>query len=461
MTSGDQGLVKVLTTRDIIIAGVGLVVAASTLVSDFLGWFSAGQVFAVALVAMFVGNLLLGLSAAELATTYPKAGAIYDFGAAATPGGEKAKALVGVFLGMVFYIMFMFAGAGETVAGASGAQGLFGGGELWLWVIILSLLAVVPNLLGIELLAKVELYTVAIMLGIRWLFGLAGFSGLNSVGGWSWNNLVPGDLTFGAIITLGGAFAFWSFVGIEFVAPLAEETRDPNRSIPRGIVWALVVILGTSLLMGIGVGGLDPAWIDKVDQNAPQLFVGEAMFGTSGRVLMAIASVLATYSSMTIVYASMPRILYGISRNGHFFGPLSRVFAGVHPKYRTPWTAIIVTAVIFSWAAIQFGDVVELIFSAAYVWLLLYVVYHLLVFVSRFTNPEVDRPFKLPLWVPALGFIGTAYLWWKAFEGAHGEFGPRAAWMTVAAAIVAIVGVTLEKTSGVESRLEEEVHQEA
>jgi amino acid transporter len=164
---------------------------------------------------------------------------------------------------------------------------------------------------------------------------------------------------------------------------------------------------------------------------------------------------------MTIVYASMPRILYGISRNGHFLGPLSKWFGTVHSKYRTPWTPIIVTAVAYSWAAIAFGDVVDLIFTAAYVWLLLYVVYHVLVFVSSFTNPDVHRPFKLPLWVPALGVVGTIYLWWKAFEGAHSFFGPRALWMIGVAAVVAIVGVALEKYSGVTSHLEEEVHQEA
>jgi amino acid transporter len=467
-TSSDQGLVKALDTKDVFFAGVGLVVAASTLVSDFLGWFSAGRAFAVALVAMFIGNLLLGLSAAELATTYPKAGALYDFGAAAVPGSERVKALIGVFLGALFYVMFMFAGAGETVAGASGAQGLFNAGSVTLWVIILGILAVLPNLFGISLLAKVELWTVLVMLGIRWIFGLTGFAGLNNVGGWSWGNLATGEITFAGIIALGGAFAFWSFVGIEFVAPLAEETRDPVRSVPRGIIYGLVAILGTSLLMGIGVSGLDPGWIDKVDFNAPQLAVGEAMFGSSGRVLMAIASVLATYSSMTIVYASMPRILYGMSRNGHFFGPISRWFGTIHPRYRTPWVAILFTAVLYTAVAIRFGGVVELIFTAAYTWLILYVIYHVLVIVSRYANADVSRPFKLPLWVPAAGLVGTAYLLWAAFkdpieEGGptgHAFFGGRALWMILASAVVAVIGIALERSSGVVSRLEEEVHQQ-
>ena len=468
MATQEKGLVKALGTTDIFMAGVGLVVAASTLVSDFLGWFTAGRAFAFALIAMFVANLFLGLSTAELATTYPKAGALYDYGAAATPGGKTAKTVVGVFLAFLFYSMFAFAGGGETTAGAAGAQGLFEAGSLQLWIIILTILAVVPNLLGISILAKVELWVVVVMLGTRYFFGLAGFAGFSDRGGWSLSNIPAGEVTFTAIIALGGAFAFWSFVGIEFVAPLAEETRNPTRSIPRGIIWGLVAILATSLFMGFGVlGVLDPEFGANVSPDAPQLEIGTAMFGDFGRVLMAIGTILATYSSMTVIYASMPRILYGISRNGHFFGPLSKLFGSVHPRFRTPWVATFVTAVLYVWVAITYGGVVEQIFTAAYVWILLYAIYHVLVVASRYVNPGVDRPFKLPLIVPIIGFLFTIYLWWAAFKDpldesgltGHGFFGPRGLWIIGGSLVAAVISYALRGTSGVADRLDEEVSQ--
>ena len=469
MATQEKGLVKALGTTDIFMAGVGLVVAASTLVSDFNGWFAGGRGFAVALIAMFVANIFLGLSTAELATTYPKAGALYDYGAAATPGGKTGKTIVGVFLGFLFYAMFAFAGGGETTAGAAGAQGLFeGGGSLSLWIIVLTVLAVIPNLLGISVLAKVELWVVLLMLGIRYFFGLAGFAGFSDAGGWSLSNIPGGEVTFTAIIALGGGFAFWSFVGIEFVAPLAEETKDPTRSIPRGILWGLVAILATSLFMGFGVlGSLDPEFGAGASPDAPQLTAGEAMFGDTGRVLMAIGTVLATFSSMTVIYASMPRILYGISRNGHFFGPLSKLFGSVHPRFRTPWVATFVTAVLYVFVAISYGAVVEQIFTAAYVWILLYAIYHVLVVASRFVNPDVERPFKLPLIVPILGFILTIYLWWAAFKDpidesgltGHGFFGPRGLWIIGGSLVAAIISYALRGMSGVTDRLDEEVSQ--
>lgn len=471
-TERDVGLVKALTTRDIVVAGVGLVVAATTLVSDFNGWFSIGSAFWWALVLAFLINLFLGLSVAELATTYPKAGAIYDYGAASVPGTGALAAVTGIFLAFVFYAMFAFAGPGETVAGALGLQGLFNAtGDVWPWIVIMTILAVIPNLLGIEVLAKVELWLIVGMLGIRWLFGLAGFAGLGDTGPWSAGNWDAGIGIFDWSVMLAGglALAFWSFVGIEFVAPLAEETRNPTRSLPRGIVIGLLVILFTSLLMGFGVGGTLPTsqWAEIAlgdlgcSGDCAQLAVGQTMFGGGGKAAMALASFLATLASMTIVYAAMPRVLYGIARNGHFFGPLSRVFGHVHPRFRTPWVAIIVTAVLYAGAAIAFQNVIELIFSAAYAWLVLYVLYHVMVITSRFANADVDRPFKLPLLVPVIGVVGTIVAIYYAFAGVHGLFGVRAIWIFVGSLVAAFVAYALRGTSGMEEHLAEEIHQEA
>ncbi len=465
-----EGLKKALGTKDIFAAGVGLVVAASTLVSDFQGWFTAGRGFAVGLLAMFVVNLLLGLSAAELSTTYPKAGALYDYGAAATPGGHAAKTVVGIFLGLLFYVMFMFAGAGETLAGASGMVGLFDGGSVTMWVLILTVFAVIPNLFGIEVLAKLELGLIIVMLAIRWFFGLAGFLGFSDLGGWSWGNIpsTPAEFSgLSGLMAIAGAWAFWSFVGIEFVAPLAEETRDPARNIPRGIVWGLIAILATSMFMGLGVSGINSEWAGIVSEDAPQLEVGEAMFGGSGRFLMALAATVASFASLTVVYASMPRILYGMSRNGHFLGPLSKPFGSVHARYRTPWVAILFTAVLYTFVTIYWGIVADggagvgdLIFTAAYVWMLLYITYHVLVAGSRYVNPDVNRPFKLPLVVPVIGFLLTVYVWYQTFTGGgHDFYGPRALWMILGSAVVAVISYAMRGSSGQADHLEEELHQ--
>ena len=448
-------------------AGVGLVVASSTLVSDFEGWIGIGTAFAMALIMGFVINLLLGLSAAELAVTYPRAGALYDYGTAAFGGKGAKAAITGIFLGFSFYAMFGLVGALETNAGAFGLRALFETNDavimesstadvLLPWIIAMTVLAVIPNLLGIQVLARVEFLVVLVMLAIRWIFGLFGYFGAGSTGGWSAGNWDAGPSMwdwFGSdgVIALGLIIAIWSFIGIEFVGPLAEETKDPGRMIPRGIVWGLVAILATSLFMGFGVLGTDPtsSWQTGLDAsgcggNCTQLFVGREFWGEGGRYLMAAAGVLATFASMTIVYAGMPRILYGIARNGHFFGSgLSKVFAKLHPRYRTPWTAIIVTAVLYVIVGATAGTVVDLIFTGAYLWLLLYVAYHILVIVGRVADPDVDRPFKLPLIVPIIGALATIFGIYQAFAGAHSAFLPLVIYVLAGSLVAAVISYSV------------------
>lgn len=452
--AGQVGLEKTLGTWSVFVAGVGLVVAASTLVSDFVGYFTVGLAFLVALLIAFVINLLLGLSCAELSTTYPKAGALYEYGSRAVPG-QGPSVVVGLFLAFAFYAMFGIVGALEVAAGSFGLQAIFNAaGSVTPWIILMVVLAVLPNLVHVRTMALIEAVVLVGMLAIRWFFGLAGWAGFSNTGPWEASSWVSETGVFEwAAIAGAMALAYWSFVGIEFVAPLAEETRNPRRNLPAGIVLGLLAILATSVFMGTGVGGTRPLqeWADSAlgpagcDGSCPQLVVGEAMFGGWGRGLMALATAAATYTSMVIVLAAMPRILYGVARDGYLFGPLSRAFAYLHPRFRTPWVAIFVTAVVYAVIAIFFNDVVTLIYAGSYAWVIIYIFWHLLVIVSRFTNPDVERPFRLPLVVPVIGAIGTAFALYYAFQGTHGTYGLMSLYLFGGALLAALVCYALAR----------------
>ena len=460
------GLEKTLGTWSVFVAGVGLVVAASTLVSDFVGYFTVGLAFLVALVIAFVINLLLGLSCAELSTTYPKAGALYEYGSRAIPW-RAASVVTGLFLAFAFYAMFGLVGALEIAAGSFGLQALFGAtGSLAPWIIAMTALAALPNFVHVRTMAIIEAAVLVAMLAIRWFFGLAGWAGFSNTGAWSVSNWA-GDIGVFEWSAIAGALAlaYWSFVGIEFVAPLAEETRNPRRNLPTGIVLGLVAILATSVFMGTGVGGTRPIgeWADAAlgpagcDGSCPQLVVGEAMFGGWGRALMALATAAATYTSIVIVLAAMPRILYGAARDGHLFGArLSRAFAYLHPRFRTPWVAITVTAVLYCVIAIFFNDVVTLIFAGSYAWVIIYISWHLLVIISRFTNPDIARPFRLPLVVPIVGAGGTVFALYYAFQGSHGTYGLLSLAVFAGALIAALVSYALARATRSPVRIADE-----
>jgi amino acid transporter len=124
-------------------------------------------------------------------------------------------------------------------------------------------------------------------------------------------------------------------------------------------------------------------------------------------------------------------------------------------------TAVFYTAVALYYTSASEDAVITQIFTAAYVWILIYAIYHVLVLVSRFTNPNVERPFKLSLAVPVAGLLMTVYVWYKAFEGAHGDFGTSAVqWILIPAVAITVLSFVLKGSAGIVDHLEDEVSQE-
>lgn len=450
--TNQPGFTRSIGTWQVLVSGIALVVAASTLVSDFTGYFTLGGAFVLALGLAFVINLLLGMSAADLSVAYPRSGAIYDYARSIFrgPWGER----LGVFLGLSFFGVFAFAASGETAAGAYGLKALVGSNlPLPIFIILLMILAAIPNLLGIRTAAWASAGLLLFMLGIRWFFGLAGFLGLGDTGAWSASNFDAGVgagdwFGTGGILAAGLGLAFWSFVGIEFSCSLAEEVKDPRKTMPRGILLALAGILATSLFMGVGVlGTASPATWQTAAQGAlgnggesPQLAVGSLMFGNVGYSLMALATFTASLGTLTVAFAAMPRILYSIARNGRFFGPLSTTFGKLHPRFGTPVAATLLTLGLYLIPSLYSSEVVDWLYSAAYVWILLYVVFHILALLNRILHPKATGAFprRLTLVVAATGIVLTLLALHYAFLGAHGTYGSRAL-VVLAGALAATV----------------------
>ena len=444
-------LSKSLNTWDIFIAGVAGIIVTSTLISDLTGYFTLGIGFAVAFALAFIVNLLLGISAADLSVAYPRSGGLYDF-AKEIFGGRWGRFL-GVFIGLTFYGTIALAVSGETTAGAFGLRALFHSDlSVKLFVMALGILGVIPNIFGLKTASWVNAILLVFMLGIRWLFGIVGFLGLGATGAWSFANLVQGaSLNWfgeGGILTGGIALAFWALVGIEFVCFLAEEVDRPKKALPKGIILSLLVILVTSSVMGLGITGTQPlfAWQTLIASEAacagdcPQLAVGDAMLGDTGYTLMAIASVTSTWSSLIVAYSAMPRILYSIARNGDF-GALSNFFGKLHPKYGTPVMATLFTFVLYSVLALSSGEVVVWVYSAAYLWSIVYVVFHVLALLNRRLNPKTSQTFSGWWFQPMtiVGIILTTLSIYYAFAGSHLEFGGRALLVMFVALMAAIL----------------------
>lgn len=223
----------------------------------------------------------------------------------------------------------------------------------------------------------------------------------------------------------GAAIAFFAYVGFDSVSTVAEETREPGKDVPRGIMGSLAVV--TFLYLGVAVVfcGLLPydvlvaqsagAQAEPLNLALSVVAPGAPWIGT----VIAFGAVVAQTAAILVYQIAQPRIFYVMARDGL----LPKVFAAMHPVWRTPWVTTLVTGVLVAGMAgfASFDEMVDLTNIGT---LFAFVLVCIGVPVLRYTNPNRARPFRVPggaFLVPTLGVstcVGLmVYLppasWWR------------------------------------------------
>jgi len=230
----------------------------------------------------------------------------------------------------------------------------------------------------------------------------------------NWRPFLPNGWTG---VGHAAAIVFFAYIGFDAVSTAAEETRDPQRSLPRGILGSLLVCAVLYAVVALVLTGM-VRW-DRLRDVADPLamaFMERGLNGLSGWI--ALGAVVATTSVLLVFQLGQPRILFAMARDGLLPGWAARV----HPRYRTPhvttvWTGVVVAAVA---AVTHIEEMVELCNIGT---LFAFVLVAAGVLVLRWREPDRPRPFRAP-WVPwvPLGAIVTcgwlmaqlpARTWWR------------------------------------------------
>ena len=240
------------------------------------------------------------------------------------------------------------------------------------------------------------------------LLGLIGLTGIGAAPA----PVLP-DIPFnamGAGVFSLTALAIWLYIGIEFVTPLAQETKHPERNIPRAMLLGLVVIFLVNLVYGFASLKYVPAE-QLASSNHPHIDMAMAILGHPGVIWISIVSIFASASSISTVIAVVPRMLYGMALSHE----LPKIFCKIHPTFRTPWIGILVMSSAI--AAFYFGGICDApnlivyILSACCAWLLCYIIAHFNVMILRVRYPKLHRSYKTRFYpVPqVLGILGMGY----------------------------------------------------
>jgi APA family basic amino acid/polyamine antiporter len=211
----------------------------------------------------------------------------------------------------------------------------------------------------------------------------------------------------------GSAYIFFAYIGFDSVSTHAEEAKNPQRDVPIGIVASLALCTVLYILVAAVLTGMVP--YHQIDIDAPVAHAFAARGLPVAVFLISLGAIVGITSVLLVLLLSQARILLAMARDGlvprQFFG-------AVHPRFRTPHKATILTGVLVAIVAALFP--LKLLADLVNIGTLMaFVIVCAAVLVMRRTNPDLPRPFRTPL-VPLVPILGIAsnglmmfYLGWE------------------------------------------------
>ena len=385
---------------------IGLVIVQGAMISALQGIGMGGTTFVFAMIAALIISQCNAMSFAELSLMFPQEGTLATY-------TQKAighfPAIVAVFAGYVI-VASLAVPIEMFLVDAMLAEllpGMFP--EKLVPLLILAVLAI-TNLVGADVFAKVQNFIAFVLVSAMVLLGLAAISG----GSESVQTLQGTSVDWGFAGVLDGSFiglialAMWLFVGAEYICPMINEVKDPNKNIPRAMNLSLFAIFGIFLAFVFGASlVLDTETL--LGSPIPYLDYANAVFGKSGLFIATVMALAATCSTINTILAGLPRMLHGMAQQKQAFPMLKAV-----NRYNTPWVGIVMMSLFTSipFVTLDIDSLIVLVIAATTSYLLAYIISHIDVIVLRRRFPNLKRPYKTPFYpIPQIvGIVSMLYV---------------------------------------------------
>jgi APA family basic amino acid/polyamine antiporter len=420
-----HGLKRHLGWFQLIVIGIGAIIGAGIFV--ITGKASAeyaGPAIVLSFVFASIICIFAGLCYAELSSLIPIAGGSYSY--AYISMGELPAWIIGwavtgqyifsastVAAGWSGYLKSFLKDWGFFIPDWIGSAPLqYDIGHGWslsgsfvdLPAMILIFFIGIMISIGIKAAAHFNSVMVVIKLCTVVLFLLLGIPHIQTA---NWIPFIPensghfGDFGWSGIVRAAG-LVFFAYIGFDTVSTLAQDAKNPQRDLPRGILGSLVICTIAYILVSATLTGIvSYKLLDVTDPIAVALdAMGPAFFWVSTIVKIAILAGLA--SVVLVQLLGQSRIFLAIGNDGL----LPNAFSKVHPKSRTPIVSCLVTALATLVLSGLFP--VEILGQlVSMMTLFIFAIVCLGVWILRHTHPEFKRPFKVPLvpWIPLLGIL--------------------------------------------------------
>ena len=451
-------LKRTLGPLNLMSLGIGAIIGAGIFVlTGQVAAANAGPAIMLSFVVAGIACGLAGLCYAELASTMPVSGSAYTY-AYGTMGeifawimgwllvleyGVAASTVAVGWSGYVVSILNDF-GVAETLFPTIQYAG--GEGPSWATPLVQSVVSEAGNsfpltgtfnlvaaigiaavcsllVLGVSESANINNVIVMIKIIVLLTFIAVGVQYINPA---NWQPFIPENTTgkfgeYGATgILRGASIIFFAYVGFEAVSTAAAEAKNPSKDVPVGILGALVVCTMIYMAVAAVMTGVVPylelaspapvaVAIDRMGLEWADVPLATAEGGQLNLIsfLIKVGAITGLSSVMLVLCYGQTRIFYTMARDGL----LPKVFAVIHPKFRTPWLGTILLGVLIAVAASFLpisilGDLVSLGTAVACSLVCLSVIF------LRIKHPDMERPFKVPggVWTAGAGIIACLSL---------------------------------------------------
>ena len=419
---------RVLGPVDLTLLGIGAIIGTGIFVlTGQAAEAHAGPAVVLSMIIAGFASALAALCYAEFASSVPVAGSAYTYGYATL--GELVAWIIGwdlvleyalgaatVAVGWSAYVVSFLAdvgirfpplvsaapGTAVVLADGSSAPALFN-----LPAMLISAAATMLLIVGIQESARVNAVIVAIKVTVVLLI-----IGLGSlfISTENWHPFIPQNTgEFGAYgwsgVFRGAGVIFFAYIGFDAVSTAAQEARNPQRDMPRGIIGSLVICTILYVLVSGVMVGLVP--YQQLGVPAPMaLAVDAARIKATGSswqsildvmpYVVKLGAILGLSSTIIVQMMAQPRIFFSMGKDGL----LPAWASTIHPRFRTPYVTTLITGGIVALASgfTSIGVLGELVSIGT---LFAFVIVSIGVIVLRRTRPDLERPFRTP-WVPAL-----------------------------------------------------------
>lgn len=431
-SESEKGLKRTLTAWSLIALGIGAIIGAGLFVRTATAAAqNAGPSVTIGFIVAAIGCALAGLCYAELSSSIPISGSAYTYTYATM--GELMAWIIGWDLILEYAVGAATVGIAwseylnnllvtvlhtspipyslshspfqESLSGEHGIinlPALFIVGAISLLLIKGTQESAFVN--GLIVVVKVSIVIMIIVFG--WQF-------INPV---NHEPYIPASSTytddqgighhFGGIMGILGAAGtvFFAFIGFDAVSTAAQETKNPKRDMPIGILGSLAVCTVLYILFAHVLTGV--ATVEDFRTGGKEASVafaiGKYMVGYQWLAQFVTVAILAGFSSVILVMLlGQSRVFYAMGKDGL----LPRMFGDLHPKYKTPYKAnLVILVIVGAFAAFIPGDIVGDMTSIGT--LFAFILVCISVIVLRKTEPDMKREFKTPL-VPLVPILGV------------------------------------------------------